>query len=315
MREGKVISLAIGTFVVLFIIFLNPSMMWYPLHPSTAPIYPEGTPPEVSALPIYTDWNSSQSTALFSYAPNSPIKIQFDDRTSILGLWYGSYPAEVKIKGTTVDGTPEIVGANWGDTISFPEHDEFDSYTPSFDAKLPLSEDDIHSFVRVEAKMTVTSPIPTGGGHFEDRSATLERQIDLYIVTPQEMQTRKDLDYFTINGPPGFFDYANIAGCAFFLALVTWVPVVFVEVFILANITAKKSEAEARKSKADFISTKIAGDPLSQQYAPQIRALVAKYENEGYGDPYSAFRRKLEQKVTSGRTEQQAIEELMQEKE
>jgi hypothetical protein len=198
-RNRRMGLLIVGLFVVVWGAFVAVSAATM-----REPVVPQGTPPQVLSMKVMDDPSGLSAGGLIAYQSDPyTFGVSFTEKDveadeedtgtpflkSIDGDWYGS-KAYVSVDGHD-RGTaePDTTGKDWSDTIA---DDAEQVLSPTLHASLPIRASDVGS-ITVAAGMTVTLPYDYSGG-FAEASAGVERRATFFVVSPAQMELRRNLD-------------------------------------------------------------------------------------------------------------------------
>ncbi len=185
----------IGFLVLMTPVFANG---YYFIQPT--PAIPPNTPAELTLLKVYAI-DSNMSDALIQYEPNGvTLQIQCSAITSIGGDWYGSNP-NVGVNGQNVQAlsVPDKIDLTWEDNSDAMASLDVN---PGLTTRIPLTANDVHQTLHIHVSMDVTYPQYTGATRrqgnniyylYSEPTITVTRDLNLFVLTPQEMQLKKDL--------------------------------------------------------------------------------------------------------------------------
>ena len=134
------------------------------------------------------------SDGLIAYS-SSPIKVHVycNSIHSLHGYWYGENAyLQIQSSFNKIQGAPDNTERSWGDTMTggMGGHE----VNPSFSAFLPIGKDEFHSTLKLMARMDAFYPETTDGFTFGTASKTVTKEITLFVISPEEMQLRKDFE-------------------------------------------------------------------------------------------------------------------------
>jgi hypothetical protein len=149
--------------------------------------------PEQAPYQLKTWSSGGQDNALVVYNPEYiQMQITFGSFTSISGMYRSTY-AKLEIAETGIELPIEPLRSDvWNDTIYTYQPNVYTSC--GFRANLTLNETNIHQTIQLKAKMTVVYPQSHDDSHFLDVSQTFETTKNLFVVTPEEMELKQQLD-------------------------------------------------------------------------------------------------------------------------
>jgi len=173
------------------------------------PVVPAGTPADVLTRTALDDPNGLNSNGLLAYQKDAySIDVSFKEKDvadessgtlflkSIDGDWYGT-DGYVSIDGKdTGKAVPDITERGWG--TSMPDHAER-VVSPTLHVTLPIPADSVGTSITVVAGMRVHLPYHSGSG-FSNAGADVSKQATFLVLSPEQMQLRKNLDTWKIRG-------------------------------------------------------------------------------------------------------------------
>jgi hypothetical protein len=188
----------IGFLILMMPVFVNG---YYSIQ--SRPVIPPNTPAELTLLDVY-NVDSNISDALIPYEPDGvTLQIQCSNITSVGGDWYGSNPTiEVEGRNVLAVSVPDKVDLIW--ESGYSDYRESQDVNPSLTTRIPIAANDVHQTLHIHVSMDVTYPRYTGETKrqgntiyyfYREPTATVTRDLNLFVLTPQEMQLKEDLSY------------------------------------------------------------------------------------------------------------------------
>lgn len=192
--------------IIGFLVLMAPVLAigYHPIQPT--PVISPNTPPELSLLQIYAV-DSNMSDALVQYEPNGvTLQIQCSKINSIAGDWYGFNP-HVEVNGQDVQAlaVPDVIDQRWSESTGYKDSQDVN---PSLTTRVPITANEVHQTIHINVSMDVTYSYFTGETkrtensiiyYYRDHTGTVTRDLNLFVLTPQEMQLKEDLNYQATN--------------------------------------------------------------------------------------------------------------------
>jgi hypothetical protein len=187
--------------VIGFLVLMTPVLVngYYSIQPT--PAIPNNVPSELTLLQVY-DVNSNMSDALIQYEPNGvKLQIKCSQINSIAGDWYGVDP-NVTVNGKNVQAisVPDVIGQRWSESSGYADSKDVN---PSLTTRIPLTASSIHQTLNIHVAMDVrysdfTGETKRSGNniiyYYYEPSVTVTRDLNLFVLTPQEMQLKENLN-------------------------------------------------------------------------------------------------------------------------
>jgi PDZ domain-containing protein len=154
---------------------------------------PPGQPAEITALPAADGRLPADVDEVVVFHDQAgqpiPLMIEFGSVTPIAGYW-SSTGAQVVVDGLSQPLTAPDRPRRWGDEITKSGPDR--PITPAIEVQLPLSADQEHQRVAVQARMDLT--YPSGGILFQNVTEPRSRAFVLFVGSAEDAAFRQQWD-------------------------------------------------------------------------------------------------------------------------
>lgn len=164
--------------------------------PIEPPRPPDGVPLDVS-LGV-RDGNDYELPALYQlfaipYMDPVTITIDFPERFSFAGRWNGSEAKFNILEPYSTELTAETHTDTWDESL----YGKDESYAPFLKVTFSIDEENYHRAIKTKAELEILYPLQTKScsllecpqgvsGYFSNNQDLLARQIDLFVVSPEE---------------------------------------------------------------------------------------------------------------------------------
>jgi hypothetical protein len=151
---------------------------------------PDNAPSEIQTLSVANidSLTAGSSDGLIAYSSN-PIntRIRYDQPND---YWYGTYAtAQIIETNATFEGTPEKTTRDWSDTIT-QYQGQGSSGKVGFTVYLLIGQELLHQHITLNATMKIVTIHTSGLNEFENVGENWIQNINLYVVSPQELSSR-----------------------------------------------------------------------------------------------------------------------------
>lgn len=199
--------------------------------PTSEPPLPTGVPQDVAVMPGTVE--ADHQAFLVCYNKLTPIKVEFEDWSSLKGWWTGS-------NATFLVNTPEsqqdraTTNSDSWPTIILSQ--DYDSFTPWLGVTLFILPMYYHTWISASASLDIIYPAISGAITFSNKKAHFEREVQLFVISDEDLEMLNAHSSWTRATAAG--TSGDVFGAVFFIVVAVF--------FILAGIATIMSGAGKR---------------------------------------------------------------------